>query len=318
MPRKIMRRLALLVLALSWAREAGAVTPFEDPYDLPEAPRAPTLPELTHPDIEGTFEATLGLLTPKSNTPSWSHATPSYVQRLGVEMPLGPRRLFVGANYEAAFGGPPDANGSAKVVGGNLEAYGRAVWATRTGLAFGGGLSLMLPAATFDQGGAAEKIATAAAAVRPWDFSFFNAEAWTARPFVDMRAVDGRFVVQLRAQLDWSFITGDATKSALSAVAALYLGYRFGRVGVGLEAFELYFIDARVPDNARAYFSVSPSVRVMTPWVQPAISLLTNVRDPLYPSSSRAIGVRLAITAVWDRTTSRIQMGSSEASEPAE
>ena len=312
MPRGLVRSRYLLAMFVAWPRAAHAATPFEDPYDLPNAPRPPTLPELTHPDIEGTFESTFGVLAPKANTPSWSNSSTVYIQRLGVEVPIGPRRWFVGANYEAAFGDPPDAPGPAKMVGGNLEAYGRGVWATRSGLAFGGGLGMMLPTAHFDRDSSASKIATAAAAVRPWDYTFFDVDALTARPFVDMRAVDGRFVIQFRAQLHWSFLSGQATRSTLAGTTSIYVGYRVGVIGAGLEAFELYFIDAPVADNARAYFAVSPSLRLMTPWVQPALSFLTSIADPLYPSSAHAIGVRIAFTGVWDRTLKRIEPQNAE------
>ncbi len=308
MPRRLMQsRYVWALVVVAWSRDASAVTPFEDPYDLPNAPRPPTLPELTHPDIEGTFESTFGVLTPKSNTPNWSSSSTVYVQRLGLEVPIGPRRWFVGGNYEAAFGDPPVGGSAAKIVGGNLEAYGRGVWATRSGLAFGGGLAMMFPVASFDRDSPGSKIANAAAAIRPWDYTFFDVDALTARPFVDMRAVDGRFVIQFRAQLHWSFLSGQSTRSTLAATTALYVGYRVGMVGVGLEAFELYFIDAPVADSARAYFTVSPSLRLMTPWVQPALSFLTSIADPLYPSSAQAFGIRLAFTGVWDRSLRRVE-----------
>ena len=47
-------------------------------------------------------------------------------------------------------------------------------------------------------------------------------------------------------------------------------------------------------------------------WVQPALSFLTSIADPLYPSSAHAIGVRIAFTGVWDRTLKRIEPQNAE------
>src|SRR6202035_743119 len=115
----------------------------------------------------------------------------AYVQRIGVEVPLGLRRWFVGATYELAAGG---ANGSSfDLVGGNLMLDGRTLCATKTRLAFGGGRGLGLPPASFDDRGPAGKVALDAATLRPWDVSFFVPNVFGLRPFVDVRAIDGRF-----------------------------------------------------------------------------------------------------------------------------
>ena len=297
------------LLLLGAPRAAHGATPFDDPYDLPEAPRPPTLPELTHRDIEATFESTVGAVYPKhAAAPGWTKPAGEYVQRLNVEVPLGLRRWFVGATYETAFGPDPLRGGPAKLVGGNLETYGRTVWATRTGLSFGGGMGLMFPVTAFDEGSPASRVVAGGAAIRPWDFQFFEKDALTARPFIDVRLLDGRFVVQFREGLDWSFIRGSATRSSLAAITALYVGYKFGEVlGVGLEAFELYFIEGQALDDARAYFAISPSLRIMTPVFQPCFSFVSTIADPLYPPSSSAFAFRAALTVLWDPTTRRIE-----------
>src|SRR5580693_2648349 len=107
------------------ARASGVE--FEDPYDVPSAPRPPTLPELTHADFEATLETTAGALLPLSSVPG-GVLTHAYVQRLGVEMPLGPRRWYIGAAYEVASG---SSDGSFKTIGSNLSLEGRTLWATR-------------------------------------------------------------------------------------------------------------------------------------------------------------------------------------------
>src|SRR5437867_4472449 len=103
-----MRARALVALvALGWAATARAAGPLEDQRALPEAPRPPTLPELTHPDGEATLELTTGSLSPRGGdgtaTPergrdqggSRGHV-PIHVGRLAFEQPIGGRHYFVG------------------------------------------------------------------------------------------------------------------------------------------------------------------------------------------------------------------------------
>jgi hypothetical protein len=271
--------------ASSPAKAAGKA--FDDPYDLPPVPRPPTLPELTHPEVEGTLEATAGAILPNSG----GALTHAYVQRLNVEIPLGLRRWYVGTTYElgAAAG---------RAVSGNLEIYGRTLWATRTGLAFGGGLGLVLPAAQFSQDGPAASTALAAATLRPWDVSFFVPNAIGGRPFVDVRAIDGAFVVQFRQALDLLVTADSFARQYVYATVGVYLGlWATHEVAAGFEAFESYAIDAPgIRDGARAAVVISPSVRLVLPWVEPAISAFTNIGTPLQGASDRIWGFRLAFT----------------------
>jgi hypothetical protein len=303
-----LRRIATWIAAALTSAPTARAEPFEDPYDLPEAPRPPTLPELTHRDAEATMESTIGVVYPKDAVSGWTRPVGEFVQRANVDVPIGLRRLFAGATYEGMLGVDPSGGGPLRLVSGNVEVYGRTVWATRTGLAFGGGLGLMFPTTVFDADSPAARVVAAGAAARPWDFQFFEKDALTARPFIDVRALDGRFVIQFREGLDWSFVRGSNTRSSLSAITALYVGYRFGDVvGVGLEAFELYFVEGQATDDARAFFAVSPSLRLMTRYVQPCFSWVSTLGDPLYPSSRYAMALRLALTVVWDRTTQSIR-----------
>ncbi len=269
---------------------------FDDPYDLPEAPRPPTLPELTHPEVEGTLEETMGSITPNQPT---AHNVAVMVQRLAVEYPLGARRWFAGAGYELA-GGEPPGGGTPKAVGGNLDVYGRTVWATRTGLAFGGGLGVTFPLASFGRDGDGQRVANAAAMLRPWDLPFFQEGFFALRPFFDVRDVDGPFVIQFREGIDWSFDTRDLPVFRVAAVSALYIGYRFPLIGAGIEGFEYYFLDYPTAETERAVVVVSPSVRFMTPYVQPAVSFLSNLGTPLFGISDHFWGLRLAATVVWE------------------
>ena len=184
---------ALAALAPAAAR--AQLTEFEDPYDVPSAPRPPTLPELTHSEIEGTSETTAGALIPTAGG-VWTHA---YVQRFNVEVPLALRRWYVGATYEVAAGGTAN---SFEAVGGNLSLDGRTLWATTTGLGFGGGMGLVLPTATYGPGSDGAVVALNAATLRPWDVTYFTPGIVALRPHVDVRALFGQFIAQFRQGLD--------------------------------------------------------------------------------------------------------------------
>jgi hypothetical protein len=287
-----------LFASLSSVRAQADGKRFDDPYDVPAAPRPPTLPELTHSETEASLEATAGTIL-------GTEPTHAYVQRLALEVPLGIRRWFVGANYELAAGGatgPGGAGGALRVASGNLELDGRTLWATHTGLAFGGGLGLMLPtaAASVDDATPSGKVALEAATLRPWDVGFFVANALGFRPFVDVRAVDGAFVAQFRQGIDLTVSTSGDRR--VYANVGVYFGYWFtSHVAGGLEAFESYVIEApHVSDGARAAVVVSPNVRLALPWVQPSISMFTSIGTPLQRETDRVWGFRFEFTVVYD------------------
>lgn len=292
-----MRRVLLPILVCASAVHARPALAdgqaYGDPYSIPSAPRPPTLPELTHSEIEATLETTAGAILPNEGGQQ-AHA---YVQRFGVEVPLSRRRWFVGAAYDVAGG---NVDSSFKAVSGNVEIDGRTLWATRTGLAFGGGTSVMLPAADYDANGPAGRVALGAASLRPWDVAFFVPDAFGLRPFVDVRALDGPFVAQFRQGLDLMFSTALLGERRLYATTGVYLGWRFSpAVAGGLEAFEAYAIDVpAVRDGARASIIASPNVRLTLPWIQPAVSVFTNVGTPFQGASDRVLGFRVAITVV--------------------
>jgi hypothetical protein len=298
--------LAFLLLAASASAADDKAPLFVDPYDLPDAPRPPTLPELTHKDAEVTGESTFGVLYP--NTPNTPNGV-AYVQRFSLEWPIALRRFFVGATYEYAAAEPP-GGGPFKFISGNLQVSGRTVWATSTGLAFGGGLGVTVPT-LINPSNAAVGASSAAATLRPWDQDLFSPGFVTLNPFVDVRDVDGPLVLQLREGLDFQFDTHAASDYRIAAITAAYVGYRIGRwVGAGFEAFEVYFLSgSSVADDKRAVFALSPNVRVMTPYVQPALSFVTNAGIPLFGSVDAWWAIRLAATFVWDPARKVLEPG---------
>ncbi len=327
----VKRGVALAAIA-TLATSAGIAhaDPFDDPYDLPDAPRPPVLPELTHPDLEATLETTVGALTPRvsqagmTSCPGCGTTRSEYVQTHRLEAPVGRRRWFVGALYDVAAGGGSGLN--ERFVPGNLELYVRTVWATSTGLAFGGGLGVILPTADYNnQSDAVLSVAQTAEALRPWDLPFFVDDTWALRPFIDVRDIVGRVTIQFREGLD-IISAGGPVANRMTAMSALYLGYRAAPLlGLGVEAIEVYTIagttsfvptgtsvNGPVDDSLRAAFVVSPSIRLMTPYFQPALSGFTSIGPPLYASGDRIIGVRLSFTVVYDQTTQSIERGTPE------
>jgi len=287
--------LALGVLLLGPRFARAQSQPFDDPYDVPSAPRPPTLPELTHSEIEGTLETTGGAIVPQPGG-LWTHA---YTERINVEVPLALRRWYVGATYEVAAGGTFN---SFEAVGGNLQLDGRTLWATKTGLGFGGGMSLVLPTATYDANTPGALVALNSATLRPWDVTLFAQGVYAVRPYIDVRALLGPFIAQFRQGIDMTVNPTEIGDRHLYAMTGVYFGWRATeQLAVGLEAFEEYAIDVPgVSDTSRSAIVVSPNIRLSLPWVQPAISMFTNIGNPLYGANDSFWGFRFAFTVVYD------------------
>jgi len=267
--------------------------------DLPVAPRPPTLPELTHSDGEATAEWTAGAFYPRDASTLRGHV-PIHVLRLAAEVPIHHRALFVGGTYEAALGSPATTRGPF-ALGGNLEVHGRAVWSTSTGLAFGAGLGLMLPTASIDPNSIdAFSLAQAAIALRPWDHAFFQDGSLAFRPFVDVHDTVGLFLIQFRGALEWTIDVRRGTGQRANSIATLYLALRVTEtVALGVEGYQLYIIDAPVADERRAFFAISPSVRMMLPRVQPSVGILRSIGAPYYPATDNTMAMRVGLTLLW-------------------
>jgi hypothetical protein len=40
----------------------------------------------------------------------------------------------------------------------------------------------------------------------------------------------------------------------------------------------------------------------MTPWVQPSVSFLTSLNDPIFPYTARSFALRIGFTVIWKAT----------------
>jgi hypothetical protein len=257
-----------------------------DPYALPDAPAPPTLPDLTHRALAVSLESTFASIhanpRPDGSDPGRSFG---WNERIEAEQAVSIRRWYVGVAEQLALGKPTGSD--FLLVAGNPEVWGRALWASQTGLAYGGGLGVVLPGVS--HGAAGTEVAQTIRVLRPWDYVHFVNDDFIFRPFIDVRNIDGRVILQLRQGIDW-----DRSSGALTSRTTFYVGYRPSELfGLGLEAWEVYLIQAPLPKD-----DVSPSVRFMTRVLQPAVSLLLPIDRPLFDAVDNFWAVRLSVNVV--------------------
>jgi hypothetical protein len=289
---------------LAWARSAGAQIAGPAAGALPEeeaavfdAPAPPTLPALTHRDLTLTFETTAAVIKPEP--PSSGGSAYSWSSHVEVEMPIVPRKWFVGAAHDVASAAVPGVE--RKILLGNPEIWGRGVWSSVRGLASGGGLGVVLPVPR-DLTPAEQQVLETARTVRPWDAAYFTDLTLIVRPWFDIRHVTGPFIFQLRQGIDWSIVLraleNGEPRTDITARATFYFGVRVAEpVGLGLELWEVYQLNAdpRVADDERAAFAISPSVRFILPRVQPALSVLLPIATPLRGEVASYYAARLNV-----------------------
>ncbi|HEY3594661.1 MAG TPA: hypothetical protein VGL13_12330 [Polyangiaceae bacterium] len=299
-PSRCPAALALLFTAsLSRAALAQMVVPTgEDPtdrYALPDAPAPPTLPDLTHRALATSLENTFASIRPAATPGTQPGRSIGWTERLEIEQALSLRRWYVGVSEEMALGRA--SNNDFLLVGANPEVWGRALWASQAGLAYGGGLGLVLPVIHHDAAGT--QVAQVMRVVRPWDYVQFTNDDFVLRPFVDVRDIDGNVILQLRQGIDWN-----RSETSLTSRTTFYIGYRFSETfGLGLEAWEVYLVTAPdSKDDGRAAYAVSPSIRIMTRVLQPALSVLLPIDRPLFDAVDSFWAVRLSVSLVIDRS----------------
>ncbi|WP_245678266.1 hypothetical protein [Chondromyces crocatus] len=296
-------RLASALLGLAAARSAAAqgtpssvMSSLEEELSVFDPPAPPTLPGLTRRDLTFTFETTIAVIDPQPPSTGAAYGWSAHGE---IEMPLVPRRWFVGGAHEMAAAALPGVG--SKILLGNPEFWLRGVWSSVRGLASGGGFGLVVPAPR-NPSEAEQYVLEAARTVRPWDAAYFADTTLVARPWFDIRLVTGPFIFQFRQGLDWSLVLRSLRprepRYDLTARATFYFGYRASEaIGLGLEVWEVYQLsaDPRVKDDQRASFAVSPSIRFMFPWVQPALSMLFPVTTPLRGDVNGYYALRLNV-----------------------
>ncbi len=264
-----------------------------DPIELP------TLPSLTHRDFTSTFQIVgAGIGVPPNAKGGSSSVAYAWLTHLDGEYPIEPRHWFFGTAWDLASGTVPSIG--RELLYGNPELWVRGVWSNRSGLSAGGsfGFVLPLPRDLTRQG---RGILHTITVVRPWDSSYFTDRTLTARPALDIRLVANPFLFQLRQGLDLAYSFADG-RSDVTARTAVYAGLDLAHlVGLGLEFFEVYPITAEIPDDKRAAFTFSPSIRFRLPQVEPGISVLLPLNTPLGGTASSFVAVRLNVSFALER-----------------
>lgn len=268
-----------------------------------DAPAPPTLPALAHRGVTYTFELTgASILQPDgAGQSALTHAV-AYFAHNEVEVPLVQRRWYIGFAHDLVGGAVPGVGRNFFL--GNPEIFGRGLWSSVLGLSSGGGLGIVFPMPR-ELLGAEDRVLSTVRVVRPWDAAYFSNRTLTLRPWLDIRHLAGRLVLQLRQGIDTAFILRERKEGErwyeLSARATAYVGYRIAQpIGLGLEIWETYQLTADIPDERRAATSISPSVRVVLPRVEPAFSLLIPISTPLRGDASSYVAARVNVSFTFD------------------
>ena len=266
-----------------------------DPYALPDAPAPPTLPDLTHRALAGSMESGFASIrgnTQPDGTPPWALLRLDRTTRGRAS-----RRHSTMVRRSQRTAGSRKSKGRQFLDGGGQpRGVGARARASQAGLAYGGGLGVVLPAV--HHGTEGTDVAEAIRAIRPWDYVDFVNDDFIFRPFIDVRDIDGKVILQLRQGIDW-----DRYNSSLTSRTTFYIGYRPNElIGLGLEAWEVYLIQAPLrKDDGSAAYAVSPSIRFMTRLLQPAVSFLVPIDRTLFGALDNFWAIRLSIQAVFER-----------------
>jgi hypothetical protein len=317
--------LACVVGLSSWSAGARAdeqwldANELVDPNYLPDQTSPPSIPDLTHRKIWLGLETNFASIKPHDAITGPQPRAFGALIRLEAEGSIWRRHWYLGGAYETAYGRPPGGK-DGSVVYGYPEIWARGVWATRAGLAYGGGISMFLPLFQRSPSSAAASVTDAVRVVRPWDYPAFADNTVTAIPFVDARVIDGTVTLQLRQGFAFGGIVAEARVPSNSIVShtTLYLGYRpIDELGLGLEVWEVYFLSASrtgnaddcsattvtdrcIRDDQRGVFAASPSVRLLTRRFQPAFSLIFPMGHPLFDQVQSYWAARLTFGAILD------------------
>ena len=295
---------AFLVAAFTSVPSARAEP---DPGAVLDAPAPPTLPALAHANLSYTFEYTAAAIEPNESASGMAFAWFAHHE---LEQPIVSRKWYFGIAHDVASASVPGVGSS--ILLGNPEIFGRGLWSSILGFSSGGGLGVVLPVPRDLSRNELEVLSTVRV-VRPWDVAYFNDLTLTFRPWLDIRYVTRRLLVQVRQGLDWSVLLArkpecdqasttacepmpTSRRTDITARLTLYAGYRVTKeIGLGLELWEVYQVTADIPDDQRAAFAVSPSVRFILPHVQPALSALFPIATPLRGEVASYYALRLNV-----------------------
>jgi UDP-3-O-acyl-N-acetylglucosamine deacetylase len=303
----VLRRLA--PSAVAFVAACAVASPARADVDEQiSAPSPPTLQALVHEGLAVNLGLTGATMVP-SPGPDGAPTARSYAWFLHAEaeQPFIGRSWYVGLEEDVAGGAVPGVGASDFVS--SPELWIRGIWFGRLGLSSGGGLGLVVPTPR-DLDAATQRVLDAVRVARPWDEALFDPLTLTVRPWFDVRHVTGRVILQLRQGLDVSVALKSSAAfqegAAFTAIGGFYTGVRVTPwLGVGLELWETYAITAEVSDDARAAFSLSPSVRIMTPGFEPAFSVVLPISTPLRGAAQSYAAARIDLSLRFDPAPAR-------------
>lgn len=292
-----------------WWRPAA----WQDPESLPDATAPPSLVDLTHRGLWYGLETTFASIKPHDAITGSQPRSFAWSTRAEGEWALSGRRWYAGLAHSLGYGKPPGGEQGALLIG-YPEVWARAVWASRSGLAYGGGLSAVIPIFQRDPDSNEASVAESVRVVRPWDFAPFAENTFSVQPYLDARVIDGRVTFQLRQGFVLQGLVAEARLPDLNIVSrtTLYLGYQpTHKIALGLEFQEVYFISTDFvdacrarqsvcDDSLRAVFAMSPSIRLLTRAFQPSISGMFPFDRTLFDSVQSYWAIRLGLGAVYD------------------
>lgn len=285
-------RIACAAIAITIALP-GRARAEEDRSARLDAPAPPTLPALAHVSFKNTFEITAGAidLGPKRDL------TLAFQLHDELEYPIIPRVFYVGAAHDIAAGALPGVGKNVFI--GSPEIWTRGLWSSVIGLSSGGGIGVVLPIPHV-YGDQTREVFDKVRVLRPWDAAYFTDMTVTLRPWIDVRHMVGRFILQLRQGLDVSVVARKLQRGErrtdIAARTAFYVGFRLAKpLGVGLEVWEVYQLSANLPDDKRSAFSLSPSVRLTLGRIEPALSLLFPIATPLRGEAASYFAARISV-----------------------
>ena len=214
-----------------------------------------------------------------------------------LEYPIVPRKWFFGVAFDLASAAADGLNRS--LLYGNPELWVRGIWSSKDGISAGGSLGAVVPLPR-ELDTAGQAALQTVEVLRPWDSAYFSNTLLTVRPALDMAVRVSVLLLQLRQGLDVSYSFEDGHSEVLGRTE-LYAGANWPKpILLGLEGFETYPLSGDLPDGKRAAFTLSPSIRVHLPEVEPGVSALFPIATPLNARATSFFGVRLFATFTLD------------------
>ncbi len=278
----------------------------------------PDQPGLSHRGVAFNFEYLVASAEPTDVTsvrPIQDARAYAYAVRWLVDVPLSPRRWFVGLSSDVAAASVPSGetaeSGGSTLVFGNPVLWGRGLWSSESGLSAGGGIETVIPIPrTYSL--LESEVVRVVRVVRPLSYANFLDQTITARPFFDLRHVTGPVTLQMRQGIDFSLLLRDRgdneNRYDLTAYLSAYAGVEALRaLDIGLELSEVYQITSDVSspdcvapcDQHRAQLTLSPVLRFRLPPLFPTLSALFPVSTPLRSEVASYWAVRLHMNVLF-------------------